>query len=462
MNRAPQLLLIECPGADRTLAIGLRWFALIGSNVPKLARSRGRRLRATHYVVGGSPAMVAGYGRARSGIGRGRLTRRAGASAATPPQSAAQLFALLYPEGGHSLVRLPDGRHWLVAAHGGAVLSQTDRVFGSLDDALQEQRALLAQRPSLKEHASDQVWTALAQAVDASAALNPLPSRWAELPAALRLFLTCIGFAAVAPSLWNAGVSAFSRKPAAPPAPVAARDPMADAYEGMLRATTVHPPTALARLLASVAALPVQVQGWALRRAHCDAGPQQWDCAAVYARVHPLATNHGLHALLPAGWHVSFKPLEEATLAWRVGSAPIRVADMTLPSSLHVDTRVAGGLQGVRAAFASVALSPSVPLMPHMPRQAAAQLGAAGQAAAGQSAGHATAVQANPVGLSMPVVRRRSLILHGPLRSMALMPGPISAARWSRLVVNVQSQPRPSLVASALVAELQGELYEQE
>jgi hypothetical protein len=45
---------------------------------------------------------------------------------------------------------------------------------------------------------------------------------------------------------------------------------------------------------------------------------------------------------------------------------------------------------------------------------------------------------------------------------MALLPGPVPAARWSRLVVNVQPQPRPSLVASALVAELQGDLYEQE
>lgn len=452
MNRAPHLLLIECPGAERTLAFGLRWFALIGSNVPKLARSRGRRLRATHYVVGGSPAMVAGYGRARGGIRGARFTRRVGAPAATP-QSAAQLFALLYPEGGHALVRLPDGRHWLIAAHGGAVLSQTDRVFGSLDDAQQEQRALLAQRPSLTEHASDQVWSALAQAVDAGAALTALPSRWAELPAALRLFLACIGLAAVAPPLWNVGVSAFSRPQAAPPEPVAVRDPVADAYAAMLRATTVHPPPALTRLLASVAALPVQVQGWALRRAHCDAGAQQWDCSAVYARVHPLATNHGLHALLPAGWQVSFKPLEEATLAWRVGAAPVPVGGMTLPSSLHVETRVAGGLQGLRAAFASVALSPSVPLMPHLPRGAVIQKSAAGQA---------SAVQSNPASSGMPVVRRRSLILHGPLRSMALMPGPVSAARWSRLVVNVQSQPRPSLAASALVAELQGELYEQE
>jgi hypothetical protein len=34
--------------------------------------------------------------------------------------------------------------------------------------------------------------------------------------------------------------------------------------------------------------------------------------------------------------------------------------------------------------------------------------------------------------------------------------------RWSRLTLDVQPQRQPSLVASTLVAELHGELYEQE
>lgn len=445
MNRAPHFLLIECPSSERMLAFGLRWFALIGSNVPRLARSRGRRLRATHYVVGGSPAMVAGYGRARPGLRRGR---RAQGGDAAPLQSAAQLFALLYPQGGHSLVRLPDGRHWLVAAQGGAVLSQTDRVFGSFDDAQQERLALIAQRPSLQEHPADQVWTALAQAVEPGAALTALPSRWAELPVALRLFLACLGLAAGAPLVWNATVKPLWRKEAVRPEPVQVRDPVADAYHAMLRGTTLHPAAGLMRLLAGVAALPVQVQGWALRRAQCEAGPQHWNCTAVYARAHPLATNDGLYALRPAGWQVSFKPLEEATLAWQVASAPIRLSDMTLPTALQVDTRVAGGLQGLRPAFASVTLSPSTPLVPRMPGVPAA--------------GRASAAQAGAAAPEMPAIRRRSLVLHGPLRSMALMPGPVSAVRWSRLVVDVQPQARPSLAASALVAELQGDLYEMD
>lgn len=426
------------------LAFGLRWFALIGSNIPTLARSRGRRLRATHYVVGGAPATVAGYGRTHSGWRRGQHAR-ASRQAGSHLQAAAQLFALLYPDGGHSLVRLPDGRHWLVAALGGTVLSQTDRMFGSLEEALHEQKALLAQRPGLKEHAADQVWAALLQAVEPGARLTVLSSRWAELPLVLRLFLACIVLAVAVPPLWNSTVGALLGQQAAKPELAPVRDPLVDAYEAMLNSTAAHTPTELGRLLAAVGRLPIQVRGWALRRAQCEAGAQQWSCSAVYARAHPLATNHGLYALLPAGWQVSFKPLEEATLAWRMASGVSRLVDLTLPSSLHVDTQVAGGLQGLRPAFASVVLSPPMPLLPRMPAPA-----------------QTAASPADAAPTEMPVIRRRTLTLHGPLRSMALLPGPIPAVRWSRLVVNVQPQLRPSLAASALVAELHGDIYEQE
>lgn len=455
MNRAPQFLVLESPGSVRMLAFGLRWFALIGSNVPALARSRGRRLRATHYVVGGAPAMVAGYGRAPAGWRRRPPVRGLRGPRAAHLQSAAQLYASLYPDGGHSLLRLPDGRHWLVGAHGGTVLSQTDRVFVSIEEALAVQRALLAQRPGLTEHAGEQVWAALLQAVEPAARLSMLPSRWAELPPALRLFLICVGLAAAAPPLWSTMTGPLFTRAPAKLHPDPGLESQLDAYQAMLRGTATHGPAELPRLLAGVGRLPIHVQGWGLRRAQCDAGAQQWSCSAVYARTHPLATNYGLHALLPDGWHVSFKPLEEATLSWRMFSSERWLADLTLPTTLHVDTRVAGALQRLRPAFAAVILSPPVSLVPRAQVPAATD---AMQAVPGQP-GFA---QPAAVLADMRVVRRRNLTLHGPLRSMALVPGAIPAARWSRLVLDVQIQPRPSLAASTLVAELHGDLYEQE
>lgn len=85
MNRAPHFLLVPCAGTDRKLALGLRWLVLIGSDASGLARARGRRLRATHVVVGGSPATVAGYGRARKAW-------RPGSHAGAPPRGGHPIF----------------------------------------------------------------------------------------------------------------------------------------------------------------------------------------------------------------------------------------------------------------------------------------------------------------------------------------------------------------------------------
>ncbi|MFF7398765.1 hypothetical protein ACFZAI_20075 [Achromobacter sp. NPDC008082] len=445
MNRAPYFLMVECPGSARYLAFGLRWLALIGSDVPGLARARGRRLRATHVVVGGSPATMAGYGRTQSAWRRGGRAGRSRCGGAPHIQAAAQLYALLYPAGGHCLIPLPDGRYWLAAAQDGMALSQADRVFDSHDEALHAHRRLADDRPGLQAHDAGTVWAALLQAVEPGAQLTPLQTRWAALPLVPRVFLACVGLSAVAPPVWNLLSARFPvREPAValPSAePVAALTPSRPLLAGM----SAHARTELSMLLRSVGKLPVLVQGWALRRAQCDAGEKVWDCAAVYARASPQATNLQLHHRLPVGWRVSFNPLEEATLRWRIPSALVPLASMTLPSALRVDTELAGALQQLQPAFTAVALAPAVALSSPSPSSPSS------------TGGPAEAAQT-----FQPLVRRRALRMHGPLRSFALLPGPIETVRWSRLAVNVQPLHRPTLAASTLVAELHGDLYEQD
>ncbi|MGB3432002.1 hypothetical protein [Achromobacter sp.] len=440
MERVPPTLLLDVPDTGRTLAFGLRWFALIGSNIPALARSRGRRLRASHFVVGGAPAMVAGYGRMRPSW---RSGPRAGRRRHGHIQAAAQLYALLYPDGGHSLIRLPGGGHWLVAAQRGTVLSQTDRVYATLDEALREQALLRAQRPALPAHEADEAWALLMQAADPAARLAALSSRWAELPLAFRLFMVCAGFAAVAPSLWNSLIAPWSGREPSGHAGLENLPPPPDPYLTLLQSTVVHAPAEVTRLLDGFGRLPIQVRGWALTRARCLAADRAWNCSAVYARAHPQAANDVLHALRPAGWQISFQPLEEATLSWRMASSPARLADLVLPTSLQVDTGLVAALQRMRAAFASVVLAAALPLpLPVQSQPVAGQAGATYPA--------------------RPAVRSRAITLRGPLRSFALLDGAVTAAKWSRLSLDIQAQPRPTLVSSTLVAELQGEIYEQE
>ena len=450
MKRAPVPFLLDCPDTTHQLAFGLRWLALIGSDVPALARARGRRLRATHFIVGGSPATMAGFGRLRSSWrirGQGERARHDGSPRI---QAAAQLYALLYPLGGHCLIDLPGGRYWLAAAQGGVVLSQADRLFNSRDDAEQAQARLREQRPGLVEHDADAVWAALLRAVDPGARMARLPSRWAALPFALRLFMACVAVSALAPPLWRVASSYISSEQRPSRAEETVSAGQLNPYQSMISAMAAHGPLEVSRLLRSVGELPVQVQGWALRRAQCDAQASGWTCAAVYVRAHPQATNHRLHARLPEGWRVSFKPLDEATLAWHIASPPVPLARLMLPSALHVDTELVAILQRLRPAFSSMSLAPAIALLPPEP-MSEPMPGPAGE-------GTANATPVDP----LPVLRRRALRLQGPLRSLALLPAAIAPARWSRLVLDVQPQHRPTLVASTLVAELQGDLYEQD
>src|SRR5690606_8372490 len=135
-----QLLLIETPDGSASLAFGLSWFAVVGSHAQSMARSRARRMRATHFVTGGQGAMAGGCARLAA-----HQRRR-------PVHAAAQVFAHLYPDGAvASVVPLPDGQWWLAAAHDGAVVARGDTLYSDAQQASTALRALADHYPSLRQ-----------------------------------------------------------------------------------------------------------------------------------------------------------------------------------------------------------------------------------------------------------------------------------------------------------------------
>ncbi|WP_251864492.1 type 4b pilus protein PilO2 [Achromobacter sp. Marseille-Q4962] len=430
MQRLPDLSILDCAigaGPGRPLAFGLHWMALIGSNAPALAKARARQLRATHYALGGAPAAVAGFGRARA-----RARQRQAA------QAAALVFAQCHPRGGHCILRLPDGRYWLAAARDGTVLSAGDRLYASQAAAESARAQLLSQRPDLAALDPAEVWTRLCAGGDAACRLIPVPSRWSELPWTVRVFLLCLAASALGPWLWhswNRPAPEDAGTPAADASAGDARQAWDDALSQAMRRLRAHDGSEPGRLIAGLAGVPLSLEGWALRRAHCDAMDAQWRCSAFYARAYPFATNQGLAARRPSGWNLSFNPLEEAVLSWRLAAGERPLSAIALPSGHEVDIRVASVLQTLAPAFSSVSLG--------QPARAAFAEGIARPAGA-------------------PELRARTVSLHGPLRSLVLLSGAFSSARWSRLVLNIQPQARAGLASSMLAAELQGVLYEHD
>lgn len=421
-----QLLLIEADDSRRSLAFGLSWFALVGSHIPALARARARRLRATHYVVGGLGAVAGGCARLPPPARR------------RPVHAAAQAFAHHHPDGTVACVApLPDGRWWLAAAQDGAVLARADRLYDDAARADAAVRDLAAQYPSLRRLDGAQVLAVVMASADAATLMRPVGSRWARLPWPVRAFIGVLAVALAAPPAWRAWQR--PTRAVAPELAVTAEEAWQEAAARFRQRQPVHRLDELGRAIASLYRLPLNVRGWVLREARCQPGPRAWSCTAQYARSRGDATNDAFSRVLPAGWRLQFRPLEGADLSWTAPGDGVSLADATPPGAAHIEGVVASALQRAQPAFTRISLGPAAAVPIPAPRDAQ---------------GRAFA----PV--PGPPLRQRALVLQGPLRSFALLADSSFVATWSSLVLRLAAGRAPDMAVSTLTAELHGTLYE--
>ncbi|MBV7482366.1 type 4b pilus protein PilO2 [Bordetella sp. BOR01] len=424
-----QLLLLDLDHGEGSLAFGLSWFALVGSHAPAMARARARRMRATHYVVGGQGAMAGGCARIAP-----RLRR--------PVHAAAQVFARYHPDGTAACIApLPDGRWWLAAAQDGAVLARADALYADAEQAAVALQGLAAQYPSLRQHDGRQTLKALMTSADAATLMQPVGSRWSRMPLPVRAFISLVAIALAVPVAWRAWQP--SARVAAPVASVTAEEAWQQASLEFRRQHTMHALPELGRVLASLHRLPLNVQGWLLRDARCQPASRAWSCSAAYVRVQADATNTAFAQALPAGWQLRFQPLDAAELAWMVPGNSTLLADVALPDATHVDGVLASALQRARPAFTQLTLGPAASAPIAAPRDP-----------------HGLPIAAPP---DWPALRQRAVALQGPLRSLSLLADQSRlVVAWSSVVLRLAAGRVPATAVSALTAELQGTLYEQD
>ncbi|HYG42758.1 MAG TPA: hypothetical protein VEA17_07550 [Bordetella sp.] len=430
-NAAPdQLLLLDLDHGEGSLAFGLSWFALVGSHAPAMARARARRMRATHYVVGGQGAMAGGCARIAPRIRR------------LPMHAAAQAFARHYPDGTVACIApLPDGRWWLAAAQDGAVLASADALYADAGQAAAALQVLASQYPSLRQHDGPHTLKALMASADAAALMQPLGSRWSRLPLPVRAFIGLLAIAVAAPVAWRAWQPVPHAAPAV--ASIGADEAWRRAHNQFRQRQTIHSLPELGRVLASLHRLPLNVRGWLLRDARCVPMPHAWSCSAAYVRARADATNGAFAQALPTGWQLRFQPLDGAELAWTVPGNSTLLADVVLPDATHTDSILASALQRARAAFTQVNLGPAASVPITAPRDP-----------------QGLVLAAPPAG---PVLRQRTVALQGPLRSFALLADQSRlVVAWSSVVLRLAAGRMPGTAVSALTAEIQGTLYEQD
>jgi len=412
----------------QSLVFGLNWFALVGSHIAPMARARARQFKATHYVAGGLRAAAGGCARiARPARG-------------TQLYAAAQAYAQRYPDGAVACVAaLPDGRHWLVAAQDGAVLSRGDRLYASAEAAQMALQELCGQRPELRVQDGTGLLERLLQGLDPAARLLPVDTRWGSLPWPVRAFALGLAGAALLPPLWHYASERYTARPV--PAAVDAVAAWREAVHAWQAGMRVHPPADLWRVMRSLYGIPLAVRGWRLQHARCEPEGANWHCTAYFERVLPQATLAHLAQAAPAAWRTEFRSLEQSALHWQVSGAGASLAGM--PPGRHTSQAFVSDLQRVAQAFTEVRLGPPVPQLPPAPRDAG---------------GLPLAVPALP-GL-VPRLHSRSLSLVGPLRSFAVLALGDVATSWTSLTLRLAPGRQAALSASVLLVQLQGTVYE--
>lgn len=402
------------------LVFGLTWFALVGSHVAAMARARARQLNATHYVAGGLRAAAGGCVRLGRGMRRGQL------------HAAAQAYARLHADGTVcSVLALPDGRHWLVAAQDGAVMSRGDHLYASREAAQQAVHALQAQRPALRWIDDADLLERMFQTLDAGSRLLPVDTRWGSLPWPVRACILGAALWLLVPQAWERW-RAYRSPMSSAPDPAAARQAALDAWRNSVR---IHTPEDLRRLTESLHRVPLALRGWALQRIVCEPQGLDWQCAAHYARAQSQATFESFAAAAPHGLNAQFEALEHCILRWRVQGASTTLANVALPR--RSPQAFLGNLQRTHPAFSEIRLGQPV-----------------------EPAVAADHTRAGAFKAVLPGLRTRALSVSGPLRSFGVLALHSTVASWSSFTLRLEAGRPSALAGSVLLAQLQGTVYE--
>ena len=416
-----QLIVIR---EDSRFLFGLQWTPLVGGRPSQIGRERARVLNASHYLIRGEPGAVLGY----ASISAAKKQR------IYPLYSAAMHYVCTQPTGTVACV-LPHREFgfWVVAAHEGTVLVQSDKWFASLEQAQELLNALTARFPQLTvcwlptfEATTPPDW--LCVRPDSQSRLSTLerPATF-KLSFALGLLTLLIGL--VYYSSKDSVNDSFESGPSASALWGEAMQRVASTYP-------LHTAVHIARVVEYWRQAPLRVAGWKLKRIQCEPKGLEWRCLARYQREHRLALNKGLEANTPVGW--SFLPfdLDHALLTWTVHDAA-SLFDLTL---VHEREDWMSYLQQITPIFEIVQVGVATRLA------IAAPLSGQGAPLERPSA--------------IPVWQKRSLSLKGPLRSVAALSGLRVPLHWKNLSLSVDVRSGHGIARSQLVVQFEGDLFE--
>lgn len=409
---------------DAYFVFGLQWTPLVGGRPSQVGRERARMLHATHYLIGAEPGAVLGYGKVMTAM----LQRKPSL------HSAAMQYAHTHTCGSVACV-MPHNEYgfWVVAAHEGTVLVQSDKWFSSVEQA-QELLALLAQRfPTLSV-----CWLPAFDASEPPEWLRARPEAFSRLTRLSKRFVHRI-------LLWVAvfaalpGALLLTRQESKNKAVESTPDASARWRDVMQRITDMYPihtSVHIARVMEDWRQAPIYVAGWRLKQIQCEPKILDWRCIARYQREHRMALNRTLERSTPKGWVFQPFDLDHALLTWTVRHAATPL-DMAVA---HTRADWMSYLQQVSPVFELVQIGVATRLAITAPLDA----------------------QGTPIDRPdfMPLWQKRSIVIKGPMRSVAALSGLSAPLHWRNLSLSADGMSGSGIARSQLVVQFIGDLFE--
>lgn len=413
------------------IVFGLDWTPLVGGVPAKLARSRARALRATHYLVAGSLAAVVGCGN----ILKRALTGGDQIDRSRPLHSAAAIFALTHQEGVVAFASfMPSKGFWLVAANSGLVLAQTDCWYACSEDVEDALSVLIARFPNIQilrsaELSKDNLPGWLSRDINLHSRLQKVSST-----RHLSIRLACLTLL-IGGICWAMGDGVFE---SVTPLPELNSEVLwQQVYDAFAMMHPVHQPEQLFSVIYAWNQAPLKPGGWKLKQIVCEPSRMDWHCAARYQRVKRLALSEHLDAAKPAGWVSEFTDLEHGILRWHVVDAASAFKPVATSTPLK---KWISYLQSVAPLFDSI------------------QIGAGSRISLTAPIGRdGTPIERPP---QFKPLTRRHIAIKGPLRSMSALKGLPVPVRWRGLQLELDVPAGQGISRSELIVSLTGEVFE--
>lgn len=382
-KRKPMELELRMGPDERfVLAFGMQWSPIVTANGEQVALSMARKRRATHYMY------------AQQHVGVGQIPAKLVPDKLTPIYSAANIVAHQFGGNAIHVIKVTDNEYWICqirnshpsgvdrfiyADSDAPVLEEAERIY----QAAETEGLTLDVYTNIEYHRFSKARTNNIHDMCLACAANPQDPVVAvsradvKVPKPVLVILAAALLVFGGQRLWQYQKVREAASKAAPQ--MVPDEPAEVAWDRAVktwRKTLVHPDKdSYKTVRQAMDKIPVQFHGWWLTTATCAADKvkdtetekdRAWSCSASYLRSPTGKLAKDISTLTPAGWSVSFTPLNVMTGSWqvRVPVKPIDFAtldkvDKTLITSISNLQRIQSTVEGEPTlAFTAMVIPP--------------------------------------------------------------------------------------------------------